>query len=208
MMSGMNRLASIISIAVCSSLPLAAQAILVLPQSGTLVFEVLEGHGATSAQEFGIGTPSESSALTERQVMFQVQLVNENIGSVSPSSIFDAGFYPAGTNLEFYQRSSFQGTWWAFSSRLLTSPTFPDLEVFTDRNGNLGLGGSAIQQVTPTSWIFNLDDAASGDDDDNELVVRATLTPLPDPITLLPEPGTLSLLTAGLAGLCYSRRKR
>ena len=44
--------------------------------SGYLVFEALEGHGATSLQEFGIGTPETSSYI------FTMHLVSEHIDFV------------------------------------------------------------------------------------------------------------------------------
>jgi hypothetical protein len=48
---------------------------------------------------------------------------------------------------------------------------------FTGRNNSLGLGGSAVQQLSLTAWLLHLDDAASVDDDDNfgDVVVPAAL---------------------------------
>jgi hypothetical protein len=175
--------AKILGYVICAALPSLGHAYFIVPQAGSISFELLEGHGATSLQEIGFGTPSESSTLAQRDVLYQVHLVNENVESVNPSSIVNAGFFSSGVNLEFYQRSDFGGIHWAFSSRLGGMPTFSDLEVFTDRNGSLGLGGSAIQQISPTSWVFHFDDAASVDDDDNELVFKLTLTPVPEPTT-------------------------
>lgn len=180
-------------------LALPADALIVLPQSGTLTFEVLEGHGATSLQEFGIGTPSETSLLAERQVLFQVQLVDENVGSVLPSAVVTAGYFTSGTSLDFYERSDYQGgVSWAFSSHLQGQPTFADLEVFTDRDASLGLGGSAVEQLSATSWLLRLDGAASVDDDDNDLVIGVTLAPAPEPSASL-------LFLAGTAVLAATR---
>lgn len=197
MRKNIQRITGATALSLILMLPLTAHALLVLPQSGTLSFEVLEGHGATSVQEFGIGTPSVTSTLVERQVLFQVQLSDENIDSIIPSAIVDAGYFSAGTDLDFYERSDYQGISWAFSSHLQGEPTFADLEVFTDRNGSLGFDGSAIQQLSPTSWLFHIDDAASIDDDDNELVLRVTLAPVPEPSAVLLSLGGIAALLFG-----------
>jgi hypothetical protein len=166
-----------------------------------LTFEVIEGHGATSLQEFGLGTPSTSSLLSERQVIFQVQLVNEQVSDVLLGPYATTGIFPAGTNLDFYQRSDFAGIHWAFSSQLLSQATLADLEVFTDRNNSLGLGGSVLNQESESSWLLYLDAAGSIDDDDNELVMRMTLNQVP-------EPSTLTLLGGIFAAAAWTRRRR
>ena len=175
-----------------ASHPFASHAYLTLPESGALTFEYLAGYGDTSTQEFGFGTPSTSSSIEQRDVIFIGQLVSGTLESVSPSPIVEAGYFYAGTELNFYQLSDYFGVHWAFSSQLSTSPTFADLEVFTDRN----TGNSAVVQLDATTWMFYLDDAASVDDDDNELIIRMTLdtsavppAPDPQPVTIDIKPG-------------------
>ena len=91
------------------------------------------------------------------------------VASVSPSPVVDLGFFPAGSQLDFYNVSSYGGTFFAFSSALDGSPTARDLVVFRDTNNSLGFGGSAVETVGVDEWILHLDDAASlGNDDDNE----------------------------------------
>ncbi len=173
--------------------PIQIHALLITTTSGDLVFEFIDGKGGTSTQEFGMETPSSSSTIAERDVIFVVELVSETVASVSPSSIVNFGFFPAASVLDFYNVSSFGGTFFAFSSSLGGSPTARDLVVFTDTNNSLGFGGSAVETVGVDDWILHLDDAASisFDDDDNELVISVR-------VVALPEPGTISLFVLGL----------
>lgn len=146
-------------------------ALVTLPVDGILQFEVLEGHGASSTQEFGFGTPATSTVPHERQILFTISLVNEAVFNVLPAFVVNAGFFAGGTNLDFYNLSNFGGSpSWAYSSHLTGSPTFADLEVFTDRNNSLGFGGSAVEQINANTWVLRLDDAASTDGDNNEMV--------------------------------------
>lgn len=124
-----------LTLASAPTLSLAAP-LLVTTTTGHLVFEVLEGHGATSNLEFGLGTPSTA-----------------------------------------------------------------DLEVFRDRDNSLGLGGSIVETVGLDHWVLHLDDAASVDDDDNEMIIDVRVRPVP-------EPATLTLLVAGAAAAASRRRKR
>lgn len=174
---------------------------MVTTTAGHLVFEALEGHGATSNQEFGLGTPATDSTPAERLQIFTIHLVNEQIGSVTPHARVDLGFFAAGTELDFYNLSDFLGASWAFSRDLVSNPSAADLEVFGDRDNSLGLGGSIVETVGVDHWILHLDDAASVDDDDNEMVIDVRVGPVP-------EPATMALLVAGVTAAVLRRRRR
>jgi hypothetical protein len=158
-----------------------SRAFITVPQDGTLTFELVSTHAGTSVQEFGIGTPAVSSTTAQRQYLFVASFQNDTLASVFPGPIVDAGFFSAGTELDFYQRSTFIELKWAFTSRLATAPTFTDLEAFTDRNNSLGLGGGVLSSQRPNTWLLYVDSAGSVDDDDNDMVIRMTLHPLPEP---------------------------
>lgn len=178
-----------------------AHALIVTPFDGVIQFELLDGRGATSTQEFGIGTPSLASAPADRQVVFIVQLVDEVVQSVTPSAIVNWGLVAQGTELDFYNLSHFGGIAWSFSSHLSGTPSSSDLQTFRDGDNSLGLGGSVVENVGLGSWILHLDDAHSADDDDNELLIRVALLPVPEPSTAL-------LFSVGCAGLCLAMIRR
>lgn len=175
-------------------------AFLTTTNAGYLIFEALDegGRGATSVQEFGLGTPENQT------LIFTIYLKDERIDFVTPSPIVNMGFFPGGSNLEFYNKSIFEGTYWGFSSRLNTAnETASDVSVFTDPNNYLGLGGSIIEIVATDHWILHLDDAASYiyGDDNNELVIRVRV----EPVESVPLPGSLLLIGTGLLGLATYR---
>jgi PEP-CTERM motif len=178
-----------------------AAPLLVTTTAGHLVFEALEGHGATANLEFGLGTPATDSTPAERMRIFTIHLVDEHIGSVTPGARVDLGVFASGTALDFYNLSDFSGVSWAFSRDLDSTPSAADLEVFRDRDNSLGLGGSIVETIGVDHWILHLDDAASVDDDDNEMIIDVRVRPAP-------EPATLTLLLAGAAAVAFRRRKR
>jgi hypothetical protein len=192
--------------AAADRLPYSAMALLTTTASGNLAFEVIEGHGGTSNQELGLGTPPVGTPESGRDRIFTIHLVNENVASVSPSALVDKGFVPAGTVLNFYNLSDYNGIHWAYSSTLISSPSFADLEVFTDRNNSLSFGGSAVEVLGPNDWMLHLDDAASSDDDDSEMVIRVLVTPS----SAVPEPSAavLTLVLLGALSLMLTPKRR
>ncbi len=163
-------------------------------QSGNLIFELIDGRGGTSNQEFGIGRHDDLGALEK---IFIVHLENESVKDVTPSYVVDMGFFAAGTGLDFYNISDWGGTSYAFSSALGGSPTAQDLVVFTDADNSLGLGGSVVESLGLDHWRLHLDDAASYniDDDDNEMIIDVRVTPVPAPSAVLL--GFLGVTAAG-----------
>ncbi|MGI6124791.1 MAG: hypothetical protein ACOYIG_11530 [Acetivibrionales bacterium] len=108
------------------------------------------------------------------------------IDNAYPARQVNMGYYPAGTTLDFYNCSTYMGaTQWAFSSSLTTIPTPSDLEAFTDRDNSLGFGGSAVETLGPDQWLLHLDAAVSIDDDDNDIIVKAWVEPIPEPASFL-----------------------
>lgn len=85
--------------------------------AGDLVFEFLSSSGAGRAG-FGLGTPSANSDMSEREVVFEVDMSGTSF-DVRPSHTVNMGLLPAGSELHFYGLSSSGGqAYWAFSKRL------------------------------------------------------------------------------------------
>ncbi len=77
--------------------------------SGYLIIEYLGSHAAPAYTEFGLGTPSTDSVLSERNVA----LIRDGI-TLSTPSIVNMGFYEGGSELDFYMKDIYGGTFWAF----------------------------------------------------------------------------------------------
>jgi len=137
---------------------------------GDLMFAYLGGEAGPSLQEFGIGTPAEASLLADRNLVFVIDYRLPPV--VVP--IINKGYFWAGSELDFYNLSDYNGNLFAFSSRLVSGALQPDLAVFTDRDNSLHLGGGVVQSVGDNAWILHLDDAWSYayDDDDNEMIIK------------------------------------
>ncbi len=108
------------------------------------------------------------------------------------TSGISAGFYAAGTTIDFGMFTVFSGSSWALSNG--TDPA--SVTAFSDTDNSLGLCGSIIRQTAPNTWVLNLDDAQSFqvDDDDNDILIQLRVTS--KPIAVVPEPAT---------GLCFCR---
>jgi len=170
------------------------------------MFEFISSSAGGQMSEFGLGTPSTLSTITDRDAIF---VINTSNNTASPSKIVNKGYYWASSQLDFYNRDEFSNPFkWAFSSTLTTSPSFEDLEVFTDRNNNKGWGGSIIQTISTDSWRLYMDDASSVDDDDNDIVIKVWVDTNAIPPALVPIPGAVWLLGSGLAGLIGLRMKK
>lgn len=55
---------------------------------------------------------------------------------------------------------------------------------FTDRDNSLKRDGSIVEQLSPSTWLLHLDDAASVDvdDSDGDLLIEMKLIPAKRPI--------------------------
>lgn len=168
----------------------SSEAFIVTSQAGDLFIEFISSEASANYIEFGLGTPSPNSALSERNPA----LIKEG-GALTTGPLSNMGFFPAGANLDFYMTCFFGQTYWAFTSNLNSSPTSSDLVTFKDTNNSLGFGGSIIEPSGINKWIFHMDDPASAryDDDDNDFVVRVQVIP-----QVVPIPTSLLLLVSGL----------
>jgi hypothetical protein len=168
----------------------------VVPYDATLYLQELGGSaGATT--EFGIGSS------IQNHTPYLTGLPN----NPQPTTEVKVGFFAAGTSVDFYQMTSFGGTFWAFSN--LYSTDVGSFIAFWDPDHDFSPTGNVVVQTSPTTWVLHLDDAASFnfDDDDNDVLVQVRLAPTAPPF--VPEPSTLSLLGVGAAGLtCYAWRRR
>lgn len=171
--------------------PCCAQgALFTVPYDGMLYFTPLGGEaGATT--EFGFGTSQENT----------VPVFTGLPANPDPSGEVGFGFYAAGTPLDFYEKTVWNGTiYWAFS---VDTTSQASRVAFMDLDNSLGLGGSIVQQTSPDTWTLHLDDAASYliDDDDDDVLIQITLVPVP-------EPSSATLLVGGsLLLLAAARRK-
>jgi uncharacterized repeat protein (TIGR01451 family) len=135
-----------------------------VPYNGTLFLKPLGGDGG-AVTEFGLGnsqtnhTPYLAGLPSNPQPNTQVQ-----VGPVS-----------AGASLDFYQKTEFGGTYWAFSN----ADDQASVMAFTDPDKSFSPTGSAVVQTGPHTWELHLDDAASYllDDDDNDVIIEVHIEP-------------------------------
>ncbi len=201
----MNRLVLKTLLSLCAWACLSSSAFaggfIVTNTSGNLVVELISSNGGDSIQEFGIGT-----TISDRVPIFLLTLSGGNIASAVPSSIVDMGFIPSGSELHFYNISSWYGPQYAFSSNLSGLPSNSDKVVFLDVDNSLGLGGGVIEYLGVDHWMFHLDDAGSWDvdDDDNEMVVRLRINPSQS----IDETPSVPLIAFGVLVLAANRGRR
>lgn len=116
------------------------------------------------------------------------------------------GFYAAGESVELYMETVWFGqTYQAFSNQ----NDARSLNAFYDTNNSLGLGGSAIDPLSPITWLLRLDNAASLgiDDDDNDLLIHIRI----EAAQAVPEASSLFLVSSALAslvGMAYRRKRK
>jgi hypothetical protein len=171
-----------------------AMAYFSVPQDGRM-FVSPAGGSAGADSEFGRLTDTN----TEIPLLF-------DLPSPGPTPEVEIGFFSAGTELDFYMRSVFGGTFFA-SSKLndVSSNT-----TFLDANNSLGLGGSTIEQLTPLTWRLHLDDAASFlfDDDDDDVLLDLRLEPADTDSGAVPEPRESLLAGLGLLAIAGAALRR
>ncbi len=126
----------------------------VVPKDGILYVSCI-AHEAGATSEFGVGT-GDTSLRT---------VLTDTSGSTAEVAY---GPVRGGDTLHFFVRTQWGPSYYA--STLATD--FPAIEAFTDRDNSLGLGGAILRQTGTNTWLLSCDDAASGDDDDNDLVFQ------------------------------------
>jgi len=172
-------------ITACLAAPIRARADeFVMPFGGYLSVQFVGGEAA-GVTTFGLGTsPGNFVALLSG--------LPNNPSSLNPINV---GFFAAGVTIHFGMFTTFGGSsGWAFSN----GTDQASLVAFSDIDNSLGLGGSIIEQTGSNTWELHLDDAQSYlvDDDDNDVLIRLTITN--KPVNTVPEPSTWLLLLSRL----------
>jgi hypothetical protein len=167
-----------------------------IPYDANVYISFFSGEAAANT-EFGIGTYDGN----------RTPLLTNLPNSPTPSTEVFAGSFSTGSVLDFYQRTSWGSTYWAFSDYTNQASNI----AFLDVNNSLNLGGSSIQRISETLWRFHLDDAASYniDDDDNDIVLQLRLAAVssnPPATENVPEPSVLILMASGLIGFMFMRK--
>jgi PEP-CTERM motif len=153
------------------------------------------GGFAGAVTEFGIGT-----SITDHTAYFTGLPYNPN-----PANEVEVGYVAAGTSLNFYEKTEWQGqTYWAFSSEYATD--LASFIAFWNPTLTFSPTGNIVQQTSPATWVLHLDDAASYlvDDNNSDVLMQVRLAAVPEPSTL--SMFILSLL--GSIGYAARRRKR
>jgi hypothetical protein len=161
----------------------------VVPFEATIELSPAGGEAGANTT-FGLGTSEQS--LTP--------LFTNLPNNPTPNTPINIGYYPAGSSLDMYLFTSFGSNGYAFS---IDTASPASQVAFGDTNNSLGLGGSVYEQTSATTWVFRLDDALSYlfDDDDNDVLIQATLT-------LVPEPSFSVLLLAAIVVSLRRQRHR
>jgi hypothetical protein len=171
----------------------SAQASLItLPWAGEVLI-TFEGGSAGAWTDFGVGTRSAPGPMIFSGIP----------NSLTPPVTVSLGVMPAGTELDFWEATSWGGVEYAYSSDLATPPApRSSLVAFADTANILGYGGSCVEVLGAADWRLHLDDAASYmvDDDNNDNIIRVSVSSVPD------TAGSLSLLLISLVGLAVCRR--
>lgn len=179
----------------CLAVPIRARADeFVMPFGGYLSVQFVGGE-AGGETTFGLGTSPSNF----------VALLSGLPNTPSSLSTINVGFFASGITIHFGMFTTFSGSsGWAFSN----GTDQASLVAFSDIDNSLGLGGSIIQQTSNNSWILHLDDAQSYlvDDDDNDVLIRLTITD--KPVNTVPEPSTCMLLLSGSALVGWRTRRR
>jgi hypothetical protein len=170
-----------------------------IPYDANLYLSSLGGEAA-AVTEFGIGNS------IDNYTPFFTNLPN----NPTPNVEIFAGSFLAGTTIDFYQRTQWGATYWAFSNNndLASQLAFYDLD------NSLNLSGSSLEQTTANTWVLHLDDAASYnvDDDDNDLLLQMRLSAATTDPSLppeqVPEPSIIFLMGSGLVCLVGACRKK
>ena len=141
------------------------------------------GGDAGAITEFGLGT---SPADT-------IPIFQGLPGNPVPPTEVEVGFFASGSVMNFYEKTDWGSTYWAFS---VDTTTDGSRCAFMDLDNSLGLGGSIVEPTGPGTWTLHLDDAASYmiDDDDNDILIQMRLAPVPEPATTLLASASLLLL--------------
>jgi len=164
----------------------AQLAFFTVPYDATLYLAPLGGD-AGAVTEFGLGTSPANA----------VSIFTGLPGNPIPPGEVEIGFFAAGTALDFYEKTDWGGTLWAFSADTVSDASRC---AFMDLDNSLGYGGSIVEQISLTTWTLHLDDAGSYtfDDDDNDVLIQLRLAPIPEPTNAMLVVGNGLLLLAGV----------
>lgn len=146
-----------------------------MPVDGTL-YAVAAGGDAEALSEFGTGTAAGNFH----------PLITGAPSAPSPTGEVEVGKFFAGTSVDFGLKTSYFGTFYAFSIDTVGSGA---RTTFMDLNNSLGLGGNVVELISTNLYRLRLDDAASFayDDDDNDVLINLRVAP-----GVVPEPGMLA----------------